>query len=846
MTSPSANGCNEYERDNFIPLPRNLWAKGGVPSQTHLMLKNFWVVALRQLAKQKFYAAIKIGGFALGIAACLLIGLYIHNQLSYDRDFPGARRLYRLTGYMPQDGRIRKAASGWPAPFAQALKTEIPGVERTGRILASPLFPGVGSNQLRPIESAQDSYEEGFAYADSSLPDLFQFQMVVGDRAKALSQPQTLLLSKSKADKFYPGQNPLGRRVVLNDDKDHPWTIGGVMQDPPENSHLQYDYYLSLTGHELWKGEQQTWMAGNYIVYVQLRPDADAKKGAGNIPAIVKKYWTAEMERSGVPNAQHILDKLGFTLQPVADIHGTADIEDMSAHVDRKQVWLFGAIGIFVLLLASINFINLSTARSANRAKEVGLRKVVGSDRQGLIRQFLLESILTSGFSFLLATALAAALLPFFNRLAGTSMQFPWTAGWLAPGVVLSSLLLGFITGLYPAFYLSAFRPAQVLKGNISRGARHSGLRSGLVVFQFTTSVILIIATIVVYGQMHFILNRKMGFDKDQVLLIQGTGNLGNRLPSFKTELLKLSGVQAVTNSDFLPISGGKRNGNGMYRVGREKLDPATMVQIWNVDADYLKVMGIRLAEGRDFSPALASDSQAVIINQTAARQMGLTHPLGQRINWGQGQGVPVIGVVEDFNYESVRQPIGPLVLTLGDWTTTVAVRTNTTDMKGLLAGVEKVWSGFAPQQHLRYTFLDESFEHTYADIRQTGNIFTSLAILAVCIACLGLFALSAFMAEQRRKEMGIRKVLGASAMEVAALMSRDFLRLVGLAILIGSPIAGWLMRSWLQDYVFRISLGPGVFIGASALVMLIAGLTVSWQALKTGAANPVRALRSE
>jgi len=831
-----------------------------------LMFENFWKIALRQLGKQKFYSAVKIGGFALGIAACLLIGLYIHGQLSFDRGFPGAERLYRLTGYLNDNGSVRKG-SGWQAPFAQALKTEFPDVERTARLMSSPLFYGAGNNQLRPIESSQDSYEQGFTYADSSLPDLFNFKMIYGDRTKALSQPQTLILSKSKAEKLYPGQNPVGRQVILNDDRDHPWTISGVMQDPPENTHLQFDYYLSLTGHELWKGEQETWMASNYDIYVLLRPDADAARLANRITTvIIKKYWIPAMEQNGVPDAKHALDKLGFTLQPVSDIHGTADMEDHLSHVDRKYLWLFGAIGVFVLLLASINFINLSTARSANRAKEVGIRKVAGSDRQGLIRQFLLESIVTSGFSLLLAIGLAAVLLPFFNLLAGTSMRFPWTAWWLAPGAVVAAMVIGLIAGLYPAFYLSAFRPVQVLKGNqdyrrlrtrwgvskqprrssVGRGARHSGLRSGLVVFQFTTSVVLIIATIVVYGQMHFILNSKMGFNKDQVMLIEGTGTLDHRLPAFKNELLKLSGVQAVSNSDFLPISGRKRNGNTMYRVGREKLDPGTQLQMWNIDVDYLKVMGMKLAEGRNFSPGLATDSQAAIINQTMVRKMGLKHPIGERINWGQGKGIPIIGVVEDFNYESVKQPIGPLVLMLGSWTTTVAVRTNTADIKGLIAGMEKVWHGFAPQQTLRYEFLDESFEHMYADVRQTGNIFTSLAVLAVCIACLGLFALSAFMAEQRRKEMGIRKVLGASIMEVAGLLTRDFLKLVALAIVIGSPLAWWIMHWWLQDYVYRMTLGAGIFVGAAVLVMLIALLTVGWQAVKAGTTNPAGVLRSE
>lgn len=809
------------------------------------MLKNFWKIALRQLGKQKFYSAVKIGGFALGIAACLLIGLYIQDQLSYDRGFPGADRLYRLTGYLSENGTVRKG-TGWQAPFAQALRTEFPQVERTARLMSSTLFYGAGSNQLRPIESTRDTYEQGFAYADPSLPDLFQFKMVYGDRARALMEPQTLLLSKSKADKFYPGQNPVGRQMVLNDDKDHPWTVGGVMQDPPENTHLQFDYYLSLTGHELWKGEQQSWLASNYDIYVLLRPDADARTLSGRITLICKKYWIPAMQENGQADATKIIRNLGFTLQPVSDIHLDADMQDQMSHVDGKYLWLFGAVGIFVLLLASINFINLNTARSANRAKEVGLRKVVGSDRRGLIRQFLLESIVTSGFSFLLAIGLAALLLPLFNKLAGTSMHFPWTAWWLAPGVVGASAMIGVIAGLYPAFYLSAFRPVQVLKGDVSRGARHSGLRSGLVVFQFTTSVVLIIATIVVYGQMHFILNSKMGFNKDHVLLIQGTGTLDHRLPDFKNELLKLPGVQAVTNSDFLPISGSKRNGNMAYRAGREKVEAGVQVQMWNVDVDYLKVMGIELAEGRNFSPVLASDSQAAIINQTMVRKMGLTHPLGQRITTGQGEGVPIIGVVRDFNYESVKRQIGPVVLKLGNWTTTVAVRTNTPDMKGLLAGVGRVWRQFSPQQSLRYTFLDESFAHTYADVQRTGNIFTVLAILAVCIACLGLFALSAFMAEQRRKEMSIRKVLGASVMEVAGLLSRDFLRLVALAILIGSPIAWWLMHRWLQDYVYRMTIGAGIFIGAAVLVMVIALLTVSWQALKAGTANPAAALRAE
>ncbi|WP_431210950.1 ABC transporter permease [Puia sp. P3] len=475
------------------------------------MLKNFWKIALRQLGKQKFYSAVKIGGFALGIAACLLIGLYIHTQLSYDRGFPGADRLYRLTGYLNDNGKVRKG-SGWQAPFAQALKDEFPEVERTARLMSSPLFYGAGNNQLRPIESTQDSYEQGFTYADSSLPDLFNFKMIYGDRSRALREPQTMILSKSKAEKFYPAQNPVGRQVILNDDREHPWTIGGVMQDAPENTHLQFDYYLSLTGHELWKGEQQTWMASNYDIYLLLRADADAKRLGDRVTLITKKYWIPAMVQSGQPDAQHVLDKLGFTLQPVSDIHGTADMEDHIPHVDRKYLWLFGAIGVFVLLLASINFINLSTARSANRSKGSGCAKGSGLGPPGTGPAISAGVDRDQWFFFAAGDRSGCGVATLLQYAGGNFDAFPWTAWWLVPGAVAAAVLIGLIAGLYPAFYLSAFRPVQVLKGDISRGARHSGLRSGLVVFQFATSVVLIIATIVVYGRDAFYTEFQNGF----------------------------------------------------------------------------------------------------------------------------------------------------------------------------------------------------------------------------------------------------------------------------------------------------------------------------------------------
>ena len=807
------------------------------------MLKNYLKIALRQLRRQKFYSAIKIGGFALGIATCLLIMLFIRNELSYDRDYPDAGRIYRVVGRWDHDDKTT-SGTAWQAPFARALKDELPQVEMVCRLMPYKLFWGAGSNQFRRLDKDQDTYEEGFAWADSSLPQLFGLKMVYGDNASALSRPFTLLISRRKADKYFPGQDPVGKQVVINDEKDKPWTIAGVMEDPSAYSHLDYDFYLSMTGHGFWKDEQESWMNNNYDTYVLLRPGTDAVKLQQNFSAITKKYWYPRSVQAGYKDSEKLLTKLQYYLQPVADIHLDSSVEDSHPHGDSRYVWLFGAVACFILLLACVNFINLSTARSAGRAKEVGLRKVVGSRRGGLIRQFLTESLVMSAFSFLLALLLAWALLPLFNRLAGTAIRFPWTEWWLAPAILLSMVVIGLLAGLYPSFYLSAFRPAEVLKGIVSRGSRHSGLRSALVVFQFTTSVILIIATMVVYGQMRLILNRKMGFDKDQVVLIEGTGTIDKKLGAFKAQLQKLSGVKAVSVSDFLPVSGGKRNMNTFWQDGRRNLDAGIKSQTWWVDADYIPVMGMKVVEGRNFSPLMPSDSLGVVINQAFAKKMGWARPVGQKISNGGPAGT-VIDVVEDFNFESVKEDVGPVIFWLGTWSSMVALKVDTRDLSGLISGVGGVWKQFAPQQSLRYTFLDDRFAQMYAGVQRMGNIFTALAVLAVIIACLGLFALSAFMAEQRRKEMGIRKVLGATVLQVAGLLSKDFVRLVLLSIFIASPIAYLGMHKWLQDYVYRIDIGAWMFIGAGTLVVLIALATVSVQALRAATANPAETLRT-
>jgi putative ABC transport system permease protein len=813
------------------------------------MIRNYLKIAMRQLRKQKMYSAIKIGGFALSIAACLLIGLYIRNELSYDRSYPDADRIYRVIGQYNDNGTIQKGTD-WPAPLGKALKADFPEIELSGRLMPNSLFDKAGSNEVRSADKIENSHEEGFVYADQQILDILKLPMVYGDRAHALTDPLTMVISKKKADKYFPGQNPVGKLMLLNNDKSKPYKIGGVMEDFPETSHLHYDFLLSLNGVEFYKGEQNNWQASNYPSYILL-------KAGTNIPEFEKKltkdiiqnYYLPTMLKGGTKDAQIQAAKFSLHLQRVRDINlYSYDIQDELSHGDIRFIWLFGAIAGFILMIACINFINLSTAKSANRAKEVGLRKVVGSYRSGLIKQFLTESLLYSFFSFALGMVLAWVLLPYFNMLASKSLSIPWTAWWLLPAMFGSAIIIGIIAGLYPAFYLSGFKPAQVLKGTLSTGSKSSILRNSLVIFQFTTSIILIISTFVIYNQMQYILNKKVGFDKDQVVVIQGTNTLGDNIKSFKNELSKLASVKSVSISDYLPITGAKRNGNTFYNEGKTKIESGIFGQFWQVDDTYIKTMGMKLVEGRNFSYSMAADTQgagSVIINQTLVKKLNLKNPVGKRITNGYGI-YNVIGVVKDFNFETMHEQIGALVFHFGISPSIVTVKVKTADMKNVLQSITNTWKSFSPAQPIRYTFLDESFANMYADVQRMGHIFTTFAILAIIIACLGLFALSAFMAEQRSREIGIRKVLGATVSSITTLLSLDFIKLVVLAIVIASPIAWWAMNKWLEGFAYRIVVEWWIFVLAGLTAIIIALLTVSFQSIKAAMMKPVKSLKAE
>ena len=817
--------------------------KSNSNSNHYAMFQNYFKIGWRNLSNQRMYSSIKIGGFALGIAACFLIALFIRDELTYDSQYPDANRICRVImsySYNGEEGR-----DVWfQAPFSRALKEDYPEIEITGRYNSSELF-GAGSNEIRRSDKLENTFEEGFTYADQELLDILRIPMIYGNPAHALDEPNTIVITKRKADKYFPGEDPVGKTFVVNDDVAKPFKIGGVIEDFPPTSHLQFDFLMTLKGVEFWPGEQSFWGATNYPTYILLRPGANPDELAKKLSGIIEKYMLPFWIKDGVADAKTIAKSCHFELQSIRNIHlRSAGIQDGLSHGDIRFIWLFGAIAAFILVIACINFINLSTAKSANRAKEVGLRKTIGSYRSNIINQFLTESLMFSFLSFGLGILLAWLLLPYFNLLSTKSLIFPWKEWPLFPVLAAAAIVVGILAGLYPSFYLSGFKPIDVLKGNLRRGSKSATTRSTLVIFQFTTSIVLIIATFIIYRQVEYILNKKVGFEKDQVLLIQGTHTLGNQVKAFKNELLQLSQIKNATISDYLPIKGTKRNGNGFYNEGKNKEDKSVNTQIWRVDQDYIKTMGMNLLAGRDFSEEIKSDTQAVIINQKMAKELGLKEPIGKRImNW---QVYTIIGVVENFHFESLREEIRSLCLVLGNSPSIVSVKVNAADISNTIQSIGAVWQKFAPHQPIRYAFLNESYARMYEDVQRMGRIFTTFALLAIIVACLGLFALSAFMVEQRGREISIRLVMGASIRSIFNLLTINFVKLVLISIVIAVPIAWYMMNKWLEDFTYKTEITWDVFVLAGVMALLIAIGTISYQSIRAGFMDPVQSLKSE
>ncbi len=805
------------------------------------MFKNHLKIAWRSIKKDKLFTIIKIGGFAVGIAACLLIALFIRNELSYDQHYANKDKIYRVVMQGQWNGEVMKSVH-FQLPFADALQSDFPEIKKAGKVNTIEIF-GAGKRGMRLSGKSQNNFEEGFMLADQEAFDILEIPLEQGNPDEALTSPKSIVISKTKAEKYFQNGKAIGQTIILDNDTSNPYTVTGVMKEVPKNSHLDFDYLLPI------EDTNMSWTNQNYFTYILVDPNANVQELEQKMQSIIENYVIpAQLDNGRGADFIDVLRTIEYKLQPVTDIHLKSDIKmgDGLKHGDIRFVWLFAAIAGFVLLLAIINFINLSTAKSANRAKEVGLRKTVGAFKHNLVVQFLTESVVFSVISFVLGIVLAWALLPAFNDIAAKTIAMPWTAWWFLPILLVSAWVVGAIAGLYPAFYLSAFKPVNVLKGSMSLGGKSGKLRSGLVVFQFTTSVILIIGTLIIYRQMDYILKKELGYDKEQVVILEGTDVLGNRADTFKEQLQKLPQVKAVSASYYLPIEGGNRNGNTFRRPDEGNEGRGIPAQIWRVDYDYIKTLGITLKEGRDFSKEFASDSiNSIIINSRMVQELALTDPIGKEVD-NNGQLWKIIGVVEDFHFKSLKEDISSLSLVIGNDIGAISVKLEKGNINEALASITSVWNKSIPNQAINYTFLDQEFTQMHEDVQRMGKIFNSFSLFALFVACLGLFALSAFMVEQRKKEISIRLVLGAPFKSIYQLLTWDFMKLILISILIAVPIGWYMMSRWLEDFAYRISIGWEIFIAAGLIALVIAILTISYQSVGAALIKPLKSLRTE
>ncbi|HEV8272327.1 MAG TPA: ABC transporter permease [Chitinophagaceae bacterium] len=809
------------------------------------MFKNYFKIAFRSLWKNKGYSTLNILGLAVGLATCLVIILYVVDELSYDRFYKNASNIYRINSDIKFGGANLHFVQTSDM-MGQLLKKDYPQVQEYAR-----LYNNSGDKLIKKGNEFID--ELRVAHVDSTFFRVFDLPVIEGDARTALDEPNTVVITESVAKKYFNDLHVIGKTLEEKDGQStKPYKITAVIKDIPRNSHMNVQFFFSMKNVNYQWGQLTS---HNFNTYVVLRNGTDYKAFQKNFTAYIDKYVLPEarafMNIKSMDEFRKAGNYLEYNLIPLSKIHLYSDYSfEMTPPGNIQYVYIFGAVALFILLIACINFINLSTARSANRAKEVGIRKTLGTERRTLITQFLVESTLTVVISLLIAIGITWLMLPFFNNVAGKSIQIN---EMLDPNIFAVIVLLPFVVGLlagsYPAAFLSKFNPITVLKGNSNTKYKKSTLRNVLVVFQFTTSIILIIGTIIVYKQLNYIQTKKLGFNKDQVLVINGTGSLGNNAKAFKEDILAMSGVKSGTLSSFLPVSSSSRNDNTYSKDAVMDSKNGIDMQTWTVDYDYIKTMGMEIIKGRNFSKEFA-DSNATIINETTAKFLGYDDPIGEKIYYANNNGsktsLDIIGVVKNFHFESLRQNVGPMCMRLGTDRGLASFKIDAAKSKNLIAQIESKWKSMAAGLPFTYRFLEDSFNEMYRNEQRISKLAISFAILAIFIACLGLFGLATYMAEQRTKEIGIRKVLGASVGNVVNMLSKDFIILVVIASVIAFPVAWWAMHNWLQDFAYRINIGWWVFIAAGVIAFLIAFITVSSQAIKAALANPVKSLRTE
>ncbi len=838
------------------------------------MIQNFFTIAFRNLRRRAFFSTINIAGLAVGLAACWLIGLYVWQEKSFDTFLPNADRVCAVALDLKM-GEEESRTTNTPPPIGPRLIADFPEIElaaRTfdlGTVVVKRVNPIDGMTSSHPVNNTVFNEDEALA-ADTSFLELFGFPMAEGDAFAALDRPGSIVLTEKTAEKYFGKQAAVGQALTLND---RLFTITGIVQNLPATSSVQFDFLLPIADFKVVEHFSWSWVWLQVDTWVRLREPATPLNLAAleaKFPAMVQAYAPAAYERIG-QNFEESLkrgDRYALQLLPLKSLHlGQADLSSRMATLgDGQQVRMFGIVGALILMLACVNFMNLSTARSMQRAKEVGVRKALGSQRNSLIAQFLAEAFLYSGAAVTVAGAVAVATLPLFNDLTG--YEWAW-ADLFSPqllGFVLAlPLLTTLLGGLYPAFYLSSFKAGEVFKtANANSKGGHASVRSGLVVFQFSVSIVLMLSSFVVYRQLEFARKQSPGLQRENVLIVENARHLapsnspnggGLTRETFRQQLLQLPEVVSATHSTFLPSLGSF----GDFYEPEQGAQSRPVVQSLPIssflsDADFVPTLGIEMLEGRNFLSNSNSDSASVILNEAAVEAIGWESGLGKWMRYpGNGkQRFQVVGVMRDFHINSVKMAIEPVAIfhesskTYQTWGSYLAVRLRPGTEKSAIEKATALWKTAAPGAPFEYDFLDASFASLYRSEAKTGSLLGAFTGLALFIGCLGLFALAVFTAEQRTKEIGIRKVLGASVAGITGLLAKDFLKLVLVAILIASPIAYYFMDKWLADFAYRIDIQWWMFVAAALAAVCIAFLTVAIQSVRAALANPVESLRSE
>lgn len=797
-------------------------------------LKIFW----RNLRKYKFHSTLNILGLAVGIACCLLILLFVLDELSYDRFHEKSDRIHRLSLTLQPPGQEPKHTAITAYPMGPTLEEDIPEVMETARLM--PYFEGGVPGRAAVSYRQQQRFYDRLFFADPAILEIFTLPMPRGNPETALNDPFTAVLTESAVRRYFGDADPIGKILRIDtglsvDD----YRVTGVVEDLPYDSHIHFDVLVSFSTLQHVKDERITlegWWLYEVYTYLLLGPGVDAETVQAKLPAFIERHL-------GEPG----VERVSLQLQPISDIHLHSDLLfEIEENSDISYVYIFSSIALIILLVACINFMNLSTARFSHRAREVGVRKVVGAHRSQIVRQFLGESILISAIATVVALAAVAFLLPAFNAFTGKQISLSFSLG---TGVFLLTLVVvvGLLAGSYPALFLSAFRPTQVLKGTMAIGARSGLFRRFLIVLQFTVSITLIISALVVYSQLSYMRNQDPGYDRSRVVVVPIRDvTLRDRYLTVKDTLERLPTILDTSLSSLVL---GRNTPGIMTRV--DGAEDAMVLDTLVVDQDFLDMFDIPILTGRGFAREIDSDvTSAFMLNETAVRTLGWSEPeevVGRAVNWGGFKKGQIIGVVKDFHFKSLEQEIEPLILHLRPIAFHyLFLKIPPEEANAALAAVEGAWNEVFPDKAFDYFFLEDELDRLYRAEERLGQVIGLFSLLAVFVACLGLFGLAAFTAERRTKEIGIRKVLGSSVAGVVTLLSKEFTTLVLVANVIAWPIAYWLLSRWLEGFAYRIDLGLGVFVTGGLLALVIAWLTVSYQSLRAALINPADALRYE